>query len=312
MTEPKEHLPIRQSVDNTLSGLNGNPLLFERLVAQSAQKKEGVNPMKFRPLIVIALVAMLCMGVAVASELLNGTVDWDGNLSPHDTSLLIPNPTAKPDGLSRTQLMRQFADAHKAKEGELVIVTDLVEREQGGNVITRRAVGWDAFRTLMADSVLPLPVAIPEGYALTHASVRYDCRADGAYRLIDTVESEDGFRAETYVLDAENAVVIGYDLTLMDADGKRMDVFAYPNNNSEEISLTVYDAVQVRTASVPGMEKAVLIEGETNQLVMYSMLPQPLSVRIRTDEVPADYTQIYISVHGTASAEDMLTLFGGK
>lgn len=312
MTDQKDQLPIKQAVDHTLSGLTGNPFLFERVAARSAQKKEGAKTMKFKILIAIALIAAMGLSVAVASELLSGTVDWDGNLTPDDTSLLLPNPTATPDGQNRHHLMMQFADAHGAKEGELVIVTDLVEGEQSYNVVTRQVVGWDAFQALMADSALPLPVAMPEGYALRHASVRYDCIADGEYRLIDTEESENGFRAETYVLDAENAVVTGYELTFMDAEGRRMDVFAIPSNDNEEREVMTYDAVQIRAAIVPGMEKAVLIEGETNRLVMYSTLMQPLSVRLRTDEVPADYAQIYLSVHGTADEQELLALFGGK
>lgn len=311
MNDQRDRERFHRAIDRTMGGVTGDPFLPARVMA-AARKKEGVNPMKYKHLIALALAALLCLSVAVASELLSGTVDWDGNVTPHDTSLMAPQPTSEPAELERARLMAQFESAHRAKEGELVVVTDLVKGGQGSNRVSLQEKNWETFKQLMADSDIPLPVGIPDGCTLVNAAIHYDCRADGAYRLIDTVESEDGFRAETYVLDAENAVITGYRLTLADNMGQRIDVYAMLGMSSEDSDLMAYDVMQVRAAEVPGMEKAVVMAGESNQLVMYSRLPEPVAIRFRNDVNPFTYEEAYICVYGTAPAEAMLTFFGGK
>ena len=66
MTEQEQKAKFKQAIDHTLSGLEGDPYLFQR-VAASAEK--GAKSMKYHISkgVLIALIALLCMGtVAVA------------------------------------------------------------------------------------------------------------------------------------------------------------------------------------------------------------------------------------------------------
>ena len=67
MTEQEQKAKFKQAIDHTLSGLEGDPYLFQR-VAASAEK--GAKSMKYHipKGVLIALIALLCMGtVAVAA-----------------------------------------------------------------------------------------------------------------------------------------------------------------------------------------------------------------------------------------------------
>lgn len=71
MTEQENRARFRQAVDHTLSGIEGDPFLAQRVMANA---RKGEKTMKYRiPRgLVIALLVLLCMGtVAVAAVLVN-------------------------------------------------------------------------------------------------------------------------------------------------------------------------------------------------------------------------------------------------
>lgn len=66
MTEQQEKARFKQAIDHTLSGLTGDPFLYQRIAANA---EKGAKPVKYRfpKGIVIALIVLLCMGTAVAA-----------------------------------------------------------------------------------------------------------------------------------------------------------------------------------------------------------------------------------------------------
>lgn len=71
MNEQQEKTRVKQAIDNTLSGLKGDPFLYERVMA-NAEKGETKMKHAIPKGLVIALIVLLCMGtVAVAAVMLN-------------------------------------------------------------------------------------------------------------------------------------------------------------------------------------------------------------------------------------------------
>ena len=80
MTEQQEKARFRQAIDHTLSDIQGDAFLAQRVLARA---EKGAKPVKYHipKAVVFALIALLCMGtVAVATGALGGTVDWDGHI----------------------------------------------------------------------------------------------------------------------------------------------------------------------------------------------------------------------------------------
>lgn len=71
MTEQQEKMRFREAIDHTLTALEGNPCLYQRVVA-NAEKGEKTMKHWIPKGLVIALITLFCMGaVAVAAVLLN-------------------------------------------------------------------------------------------------------------------------------------------------------------------------------------------------------------------------------------------------
>ncbi len=320
---------IHKAIDRTMGGVTGDPFLHARVMAAAKRKKEGVSIMKYKHLITLALAAVLCLTVAVASELFNGTVDWDGNLTP-DAPQPTVSPTMVPEAakeeIDRSKQQIVFENANRPADGQMAVLYDLTLRDtpNGWNTLNRSVADMHQFESLMAAAEgFVIPVSIPEGYAFEGGWVYYGCKPEGEFRLVKTVDSDDGFRAEFYELDEESAVVTGYQLSFLkmtedydpaDAETWQMiSVYAFLGNGFEESDMYVRDSTGVSAVTVPGMEKAVYIQGVgRDALDMYGVLPQPVTSRSSLFDEAVTEHQISITVWSDASMADTLALFGGK
>lgn len=71
MNEQQEKMKFREAIDHTLTGLEGNPFLYQRVAAQ-VEKGEKKVKSNLTKCIVIALIVVMCMStVAVAAMVLN-------------------------------------------------------------------------------------------------------------------------------------------------------------------------------------------------------------------------------------------------
>ncbi len=332
MNDMQERQRVRSAIDRTLENMTGDPFLQMRVTARMNQEKEG-NQMKrnHKFLIVTALVIMLSLTVALASEILGGSglLDWDGNLIPDPEQNFVAQTTPVPPSVDNTgarerqELFQTFQNANRSGEGVLVVYYDRQDEMQmtGETSLTRGADNWEEL-TAMVGGALPLPVSVPEGYVFFYANVIYACRPEGAYRLVGTVESPDGFRAETYTLDAEDQVVIGYELQYLregaadylTAPYVSVDVRVMSNDVVyDDGAMYLLDVVESWAASVPGMEKAVAAQGAVHSYVsMYGPLAETVTYQNRWQDEPVICGTVDINITGHPAAEELLSMFGGK
>lgn len=325
----KDRARIHRAIDKTLSGLPEDPFLPQRIAARAAQSGKGVRMRNHKWMIVLAVVIVMSLTAAVASEMFSGTVDWDGNVVKDETEIVFPQNTLAPKSgerkAERRVLLSEFQDAHQAKEGEQVAIYDLMEADVPliWDIPPRSVQNMEAFTEMMADAeCLPLPVNIPEGYQFYSAYVDYGCKNDGEYRLVETVDSEEGFRAERYVLDEENAVATGYSLSLL----KKTDIYDPANPQTwnmidvnvslasgvESSDVYICNGITVSAVNVPGMTKALAIRNERrNVMEMYRQLEQPVSY-YHSNSFEATNSQIWVTIWSDATMEETIALFGGK
>lgn len=285
MTEQEHKAKFKQAIDHTLSGLQGDPFLYQR-VAASAEK--GAKNMKYHipKGVLIALIALLCMGtVAVAGGLLGGTVDWDGNIIAEDEPYFA-GPTEVPYEMTDDQMVKDLLaidTISTAADMELVMVytpNDMGGYSSSSNGITRKVGTMEKLEALLADApYLPLPSYIPEGYAFAKASVAYDCRADGEYTYLGREELEYGMYAECYRLEDDDALLTGYSLMLRDSQEDyhyiQIDAGLRPSyqDNVYEFGYTADETAFAVT--VPGWMKALAVTGPRScHLSLLRPLPQ--------------------------------------
>ncbi len=271
MTEQEQKAKFKQAIDHTLSGLEGDPYLFQR-VAASAEK--GAKSMKYHipKGVLIALIALLCMGtVAVAAGVYGGTVNWDGNIIGEDV-YRGPGPTATPAGMTDDHMAMDLLaiEIHQtAGDMEMVVVYTpnmYGKYSSSSNGITRKVGTMAELEALLADAPeLALPEYIPEGYTFAEASVAYGCRADGEYTYLGREELDYGMYAERYRLEDENALLMGYSLVLRDSqeDYHYIHISARMHEayqeNMYEFGYSADDTVSAVT--VPGWTKALAVIG---------------------------------------------------
>ncbi len=326
----KNRARFHRAIDRSLANLPEDPFLPQRIAQRAAQSGEGAKMRNYKWILIVAVVVMMSLTAAVASEVFDGTVDWDGNVVTDERNapapMLTPMPMEMSQTFDRDRLMMEFEAAHQAKEGEQVLFYDLTERDtpQGNNSVVRSVKDMDAFADMMADAdYFPLPVSIPEGYRFVSGYVYYGCKSDEAFRLVETVDSEDGFRAERYVLDDENAVVTGYNLDFIkETDAydpanpetwEKIWVYAFLAESVEDAEIYVSNGVDVSAVTIPGMTKAVAIQSvEGNKLNMYCTLAEPVDYRSSNYFYWGPQSQIDILLTSDATMEETLAMFGGK
>ncbi len=292
MTEQQEKERFRRAIDTTLSGLKGDPFLAQRVIAIA---EKGEKPMKYHipKALVIALIALLCVGTAVAAGVYGGTVNWDGDIIGEDVyNQHNPSPTATPAGMTDDHMAMDLLaiEIHQtAGDMEMVVVYTpnmCGKYSSSSNGITRKVGTMAELEALLAAAPeLVLPEYIPEGYTFAEARVAYGCREDGEYTYLGREELEYGMYAERYRLEDENALLRGYSLVLRDSQedyhyihiSTRMHE-AY-QDNMYEFGYSADDTVVAVT--VPGWTKALAITGPNR---CYLALLRPMAQTIRYQE----------------------------
>lgn len=299
MTEQEQKAKFKQAIDHTLSGLEGNPCLFQR-VAASAEK--GAKNMKYHipKGVLIALIALLCMGtVAVATGALGGTVDWDGRIIGEDV-YNDPGPTATPAGMTDDHMaMDLLAIDTISTAADMEMVMVYAPNMHGGyssssNGVTRKVGTLEELEALLEDAPeLPLPEYIPDGYVFASADVAYSCREDGEYTFLGREELDYGMYAERYRLEDESALLMGYSLVLRDSqeDYHYISINAGMREayqeNMYEFGYTADDTVTA--VSVPGWTKALAVNGPKS---CYLALLRPMAQKCQYQEFWAAGTEL--------------------
>lgn len=221
MTEKDERRKFHKAVDNTLSGLQDDPFLYQRVMAQN-EKGEKTVKMKWMKTAMIVMIAALFMGtVALAGGMLGGTVNWLGDVVL-DENVPEALPTVAPAMASDDVDLNEDVLDQLTEDGTLLVVmrkmADGTLLPEVSTRMMRTAESMDEFLALLeANEELPLPNFNPEGYEFVRGEVYYECRADGEWRRVYQEEIDGGFIAERYTLDKENEIISGYYLIYRDS-----------------------------------------------------------------------------------------------
>lgn len=287
MTEQENKAKFKQAINKTLSGLQADPFLAQRVIAQAKKGDEKVKYCIPRGL-VIALIAVLCMGtVAVAAGLYGGTVNWLGEVIP-DEREYAPMPTMAPPmaepefDLNEDELDKLVVD------GTMLMVSEIMD---DGEIIPHASVlmkrtknDLDTFYALMEEGKnLPLPKFIPEGYEFVEGEVFYECRAEGQWNLMDRKALRGGLIAEVYAPRVGDEIISGYYMFFRSSmeDYHYLSIYARLTE-TQDVNEHVFGFLGGQTAqavSVPGMNNALAITGENNcNLQMLRALDTPVEI----------------------------------
>lgn len=332
MTQQQEKAHFKQAIDHTLSGIEGDPFLAQKVLARA---EKGEKPVKYHipKVVVFALIALLCMGtVAVAAGLYGGTINWEGEIvydelqtqSPH------PSPTPQPPEGELVQVDEAHEEALRLAENyayEEALRTDskfiLYERMTDGRwkpeseiELSIETTSETEFEAMLADAPwLPLPNYIPEGYAFERADVYYTCASDGEWELVKSETIDDRIRVEWYK--PSKPVAIRYDLfyRASEADYHYINFFVDLNLKYEPGSATFgfSEGMTAQTITVPGMEHAIAITGERfSSLHMRRPLSEPLDVWyvFQEGQYPQQLADVTVDIHAPRMAiSDLIPLF---
>lgn len=329
MTEQQEKARFKHAIDHTLSGLTGDPFLYQR-VAANAEK--GAKPMKyhFPKGLVIALIAILCMGtVAVAAGLYGGTINWEGEIIYDDPQRgPIPSPTPRPvEGVTVDEeyekalvLAEQYASEEAKRLGCMFLINELQAdgscRPELEDDLSIEVASEAAFDALMADAPwLPRPDYIPEGYVFERAEVYYTCAYDGEWELVKSETINDRIRIEWYK--PSKPVATSYFLFYRESaeDYHYIDFYVdlTPPYEPGNAIFGFSEGMTAQMVTVPGMENAIAITSDSFcSLNMRRALEQPLDVwYVQADgQYPQLLADVYIDITAPRmDINDLIPLF---
>ena len=280
------------AIENTLSKL---------------EDKQMNGKVKWPALLIAAVLVTIAATGFAAAGLVKGMVDWDGNLTPYEDSM-VPNPTPAPkpvpeaDGEDRRALVQRMHDM-------LIYVPDLEYWEATTDThgsgrygqYTSRYYDMPSFLSAISGFV-DLNLAVPEGYSLLDAELIYDLE-----KIQKNLYSEETYDEITlrkyYILPPTDEMRDGYGMRLA-GDGDKyisVHVFVYPS--LEEVvnrtgTFYVDEDDQYTALAMEGYERALLFErGEGTTLIELIRL---------TDDGRA----FTVSLHGSAGVlkEEMLAV----
>ena len=325
MNEQQEKTKFRQAIDHTLTALDGDPFLYQRVVA-NAEKGEKTMKHWIPKGLVIALIALLCMGaVAVAAGVYGGTVNWLGEVVPNEHSGEVTATMAPPAVTETIDLNEDYLDQLVA-EGTMLLISEIGE---DGEIVpnmrtrvTRTETDWDAFQALLEGAeYLPLPNFIPEGYEFVEGEVHYQCRADGQWNLLGQQNLGGGLMAEWYAPGPDEEIVSGYYMLFRESeeDYHYLSIHAMLTE-TQDVNEQTFGFLSGQTAqavSVPGMNNALAITGpNTCDLSMLRMLEEPIdALRMwdRSDPQKCTYTEVDLSVFAPLlDVDTLISMFAAE
>ncbi len=305
----------------------------------------------FRLAIVLAALLALTVTAAAAGGLIfRGTVNWNADpqgMEEVSSAAAVPAPTPKPNATGTAvasnepmppqepatmqpvpndmQLFRLLSEESAKHSGDLIVIA--VQDSDPSTTLVRSRVATRGseqvaslaeLEDLLSGSELPMPAALPEGYAVTEIHIVRQCRAEGRYTVISTEERE-GCTVTRYQADPAYDAITGYVISLKNDAGAELSIRADLMSATSDMTFGLWDDETARTVSVPGMENALLVEGSIGaELTMRRSLQEPIAVISAHDplaESPEDHTEVlcdlYISMNGTALNGDVLMdIFG--
>ena len=312
---------FQQAIDTTLSGLQGNPFLYQR-VAAHAEKGEQYMRYKMPKGLVVAVVLILCMAtVAMAASLYGGSINWLGErIEDEQVGEALPTVAPPPADVSLNEteeIVMNAADAYE-RPGEMLVITSTME---DGTIVPTMSRGVisevnseaELYALLGVDSLLPRPSFIPEGYTFVRGEVFYDCRAGGEYELIEQHDMTAGVTVHRYRIHSGDEFPQGYYLFYRSSEEDyhyvTITVQLSPAKDLKNHSFGYLAGQTAQIVTVPGMDTAVAITGDhTSHLTMRCVLPEQIDYIEYEELVSCQETYAELEVSISAPLLDTDTL----
>lgn len=335
MTEQQQKIGFKQAIDHTLSGIQGDPFLAQRVLAR-AEKGEKTMKYHIPKAAVVALIALLCMGTAaVAAGLYGGTINWEGEIiyDVQQTQSPYPSPTPQPPEGELAQvdeaheealeIAADYAYEEAVRTGSKYILyeqmTDGRWKPESEIELSIETTSAAEFEAMMADAPwLPLPNYIPEGYAFERADVYYTCAGDGQWELLKSETINDRIRVEWYK--PSKPVAIRYAILYRESEADYhyisffVDLTLEYEPGNDNFGFT--EGMTAQAVTVPGMENAIAIIGERYcSLNMRRPLAEPLDVWCvgPAGKYPQQLEDVTVDIHAPRMAiSDLIPLFAAE
>lgn len=271
------------------------------------EDQEMNRKVKWPALLAAAVLVMIAATGFAAAGLVRGMVDWDGNLTPYDDSVVpLPTPTPRPipqdDWADRRTLDEKMQEM-------LIFVPDLEYWEatsefQGTGRYGRYTSMYHDMPSFVSaiEGFGDLNLSVPEGYELLDAEVIYDLG-----KIQKTLYSEESYGEITLrkyrIAPPTDEMRDGYGMRLLGEGDKRISVhvFVYPSYDemaSRTGEFYVGEDDQYTMLEIEGYERALLFERGDFTTIM--------ELIYRAD----DGKTFTVSLHGNqyVSKEDLLSV----
>ena len=229
-------------------------------------------------LVILAAALLALSATALASGLLEHVVRWDATEIEEPSAT--PMPTNFPMTAAFDEAQEQaIGDALAQNQGRDLVIASIGDRA-GTIARTEKLSSPEELTTLLMEknSVLTVPIQVPEGFSFSRGNVSYDLSEGYDYELKDTQEREGGLVVERYTAPEEGDIISAYTLVYVNAAGEELSLSAMLEENSESAGFGVRDGDRVQKLAVKEMDNALLIEYPEYRVVfLRKALPSPIS-----------------------------------
>lgn len=327
-----DHDIFQSSIDQTLSGLQGDPFLGQRVLSRTEKGEISMkHSWKYSPLLV-ALLIICMLATALAASIGGKYLNWAGETLPpeEEEELVLPQSTPVPEHPEQTQ-DAQSASAdldllawemlNTASDHELIVVFG----DHGGvSTIQTPFSTLEECQTLLENApYLPKVLHIPEGYALTGGQIYYELKENAWPQRISQEVTEEGLQVARYSVAEEDLMITSYSLSFEtqheDPLMRFVDVHVNLDIRSgmDDFHFILSEGQVGEAVHVNGMDNALALSSpDYNSIYMRKFLPESMTVSlVFTEEakltlMPWEYGQVTLhAVSPLLSTQDLIALF---
>lgn len=316
MTEQEFRDALKKTVGSTGLSSDRQMNVLARMKGEEPKVRTW-NKMKVS--LVLALVVMMSMGAAVATEIID-YVNWKGE----------PANAPQHDWENQEEIWQRMLElSNSPDESVAVIVTRPASSMIGEITSVGDSTISERMHSLaeMADSiqengVLPWPMHLPEKSRLSYGLVNYFCDGAGEYTIVDQIVTEDAYVVHHLTIPEEYRRTSSYQASVWLTDDRRIEIRAYSHTGDGPRGVYIGEESIAEHLKVDGMEDVLFIKSPTEcRVTMRKTFDEPIG---KTDVFRAEdgwgIEQYQIDVKGysieivtqdmSLTAADLLAIFG--
>lgn len=276
MTENEFREALKKSVGH--AGLSSDRQLkvLARMKGGEAKVRSSNSKMKF--VFVLAVVVMMTMGAAVATEIVK-YINWEGEPVDYTPPDYGEGYEREADSL-RDPILKELIAGKKVEE---ILIVRYVGKPVQGEIGTDTSMTADTLEEVIqlagADTVLPMPVSIPGGFEMRLNYCFFATKPGTEYRLVAQESYDHGVKVDRYACEREQLFMSSYLMFFENEQGDTLNMSVRIIRNPEDVLQA--NAVTVTPIQLEGMDRAIYCETEKyNQLYAYQKLQEPIAYQL--------------------------------